>query len=326
MLSLHNLTRHYAGAETPAVSGVSLKVPAGEILAIVGESGSGKTTLLRLIAGLETPDGGTLAIDGHLVADGEGKCWVPPEKREVGLVFQDGALFPHLTVAENAGYGIPKQSRESKAAIVDKMLALTGLDGFHQRYPHQLSGGERQRLAVARTLAPQPKLILLDEPFSNLDPALRRSLREEILTILQQAKITAIIVTHDTDDALAVGDRIAIFRDAGIEQTGRPAEIFSEPRNGYCARLFGPANRVCQNGGDPAWVRPERMSLALGPETDHAIRVRIRRSRHTGRHLELSVECLDPEISGGETWTVFVDDDSRRFPDGAEARVTIEGR
>ena len=327
MLSLKTVSKRYPGAEEPAVKGVSLEVPRGEILALVGESGSGKTTLLRLIAGLETLDGGEVVIDGDSVADGTGAAWVPPEKRRVGLVFQDGALFPHLTVAQNTGYGLSRRefSRAERAEIVDEMLTLTGLEDYRDRFPHQLSGGERQRLAVARALAPRPKLILLDEPFSNLDPALRRSIREDILDILRKAETTAVMVTHDTDDALAIGDRVAVFQDGEIAQVGTPEAIYRSPRCGYCARLFGPANRFQPNGGDSlVWVRPEKMRLSFDPEeAGTAIPVRVRHARDGGRHLEAVVECEDPKLSGGETWTLFIDGQEQSIPEGKAAWVRV---
>lgn len=328
MLTLKEISKRYGRAETPAVKGVSLEVARGEILALVGESGSGKTTLLRLVAGLETPDEGGIAIDGERVAESTGNIWVPPEKRRVGLVFQDGALFPHLTVAQNAGYGLSRRehSRIERAAIVDEMLAMTGLSEYRARFPHQLSGGERQRLAVARALAPRPKLILLDEPFSNLDPALRRSIREEILEILRKADITAVIVTHDTDDALAIGDRVAVFQDGKIAQVGTPEEIYRNPKCGYCARLFGPANRFQPNGSDSlVWIRPEKMHLSFDPEgKESAIPVRVRHSRDGGRHVEAIVDCADPKLSGGESWTLFLEDMPREISEGTPGWVQWE--
>ena len=293
MLSIQNISRHYAETDTPAVNDVSLEVPKGEILALVGQSGSGKTTLMRLISGLEIPDSGKVLIDGKEVADAEGKTWTPPHKRRVGLVFQDGALFPHLTVQKNMAYGLSSKefSKEEIQSITTHLLEMTGLDDYRYRFPHQLSGGERQRLAVARALAPKPKLILLDEPFSNLDPALRRSIREDILSILRASNSTAILVTHDTEDALVIGDRIAVFRDGQIEQIGSPHEIYHHPQNGYCARMFGPANCVHQSDGKTTWIRPEDMLLKTEKTEDSDIAVQVTRIRDTGRQLEAMVKC-----------------------------------
>jgi len=300
MLSIQNISRQYPGTSTPAVRNVSLEVPQGEILALVGQSGSGKTTLMRLISGLEIPDSGKILVDGTEVADAAGKTWVAPHKRRVGLVFQDGALFPHLTVAKNVAYGLSRKEfpKEERQAITANMLEMTGLQDYRDRFPHQLSGGERQRLAVARALAPKPKLILLDEPFSNLDPALRPSIREDILSILRASDITAILVTHDTDDALAIGDRIAVFREGQIEQIGSPYEIYHHPQNGYCARLFGPANCLHQADGKTEWIRPEDMQLKPEKTEDSDIAVKVCEIRDTGRHLEARVQ------GDQETWIV----------------------
>jgi iron(III) transport system ATP-binding protein len=236
MLEYRRVAKTYPAGERAAVSGVSLAVSRGEMLAFVGESGCGKTTLLRLAAGLEAPDEGTVVLDGRVVAGGE--HWVPPEKRGVGLVFQGGALFPHLTVAQNAGYGLHEVSKQDRPRIIEDMLALVGLPRYGQRYPHELSGGERQRLALARALAPRPNVVLLDEPFSNLDRCLRCALRDEVRRILKNVGATSILVTHDTDDALLVGDRVAVFRAGRLEQLGTSREIQQQPASEYCAQLF----------------------------------------------------------------------------------------
>jgi len=303
-LELHSVTKRYPGSTLPAVLSVTLHVPAGEILALVGESGSGKTTLLRLISGLERPDSGRVNIDGDCVADAS--RWTPPEKRHVGMVFQDGALFPHLTVSQNIRYGlrgIPKPLQNEK---IESLLCLVGLDGFQKRYPHELSGGERQRLAVVRALAPEPRVILLDEPFSSLDPALRRSLRADMHRILKELNSTAILVTHDTEDALCVGDRIAVFRSGGLEQTGSPREVYHEPVNGYVARLFGIANRVGAH-----WVRPEDMELlpAFAPNCHP---VAVREIRDAGKHREILVTPL--EVEPEERWVLHMDAAPRVTP------------
>lgn len=291
-LVLDQVVKQFSPAAPPAVDRVSLHVPAGEVLALVGQSGSGKTTLLRLISGLERPDQGCVRVGDLTVADP--RNWVPPEKRNVGMVFQDGALFPHLTVAKNIRYGLRGMDAETAAEKIDTLLCLVGLDGFQHRYPHELSGGERQRLAVIRALAPEPRVVLLDEPFSNLDPALRRGLRGDIHHILKALNTTAVIVTHDTDDALAVGDRVAVFRKGKIEQEGSPAEVYRRPVNGYCARLFGPANFT-----GAGWVRPEQMELlpAYAPSCHPVV---IEEARDAGRHTEIFVR--PQEMRPPETW------------------------
>jgi iron(III) transport system ATP-binding protein len=236
MLEYRQVAKTYPNGERAAVSGVSLTVSRGEMLTFVGESGCGKTTLLRLAAGLEAPDEGAVVLDGRIVADAAN--WVPPERRGVGLVFQGGALFPHLTVERNVAYGLHDVPKPDRPAIVEQMLALVGLPDYGRRFPHELSGGERQRLALARALAPRPNVVLLDEPFSNLDRCLRCALRDEIRRILKNVGATSILVTHDTDDALLVGDRVAVFRAGRLEQLGTPDEIQQQPASEYCAQLF----------------------------------------------------------------------------------------
>jgi iron(III) transport system ATP-binding protein len=312
-LHLQALTKRYTPRGEPAVRGVSLEVPAGELLALVGESGSGKTTLLRLISGLERPDLGTVRIGDRTVADPH--SWTPPEARHVGMVFQDGALFPHLTVAQNIRYGLRDISKARQTEKIDTLLCLVGLDGFQQRYPHELSGGERQRLAVVRALAPEPAVVLLDEPFSSLDPALRRSLRTDIHRILRELNTTAILVTHDTDDALYVGDRVAVFRNGGIEQIDTPANVYHSPVNGYVARLFGNANAVGAH-----WIRPEDMELlpAYAPETHPVV---IREIRDAGRHREILV--TPQEVSPPDTW-ILHDTDTPNLKPGNTGWVRLK--
>jgi len=295
VLQLKDISRCYTQGSPPAVNALDLEVPKGEILALVGESGSGKTTLLRLICGLEKPDTGTLFLNGKQIA-GE-RSWVPPEKRKIGLVFQDGALFPHLTVEENISYGLQKQCRKQKCQRIETLLCLVGMDGFQKRYPHELSGGERQRLAVVRALAPEPEVLLLDEPFSNLDPALRRGLRSDIHRILKEVRTTAIMVTHDTEDALHVGDKVAILQKGKIEQIGTPHEVYHQPTSGYSARIFGEANQVGQR-----WVRPEDMEFlsAYVPESHP---VMIEEVHDAGRHLEVRVRPQD--VTPSVTWILY---------------------
>ncbi len=223
---------------TVAVRNLDLEVFEGEILAILGSSGCGKTTLLRLIAGLERPDRGTIRLRGRVLA-GDG-AWVPPERRRVGLVFQDYALFPHLTVAENVAFGVPKGV--NKAERVRELLELVGLSGLERRMPHELSGGQQQRVALARTLAADPELVLLDEPFSNLDASLRAKVREEVIHILRAANATAIIVTHDQEEALSLADRVAVMMEGRIVQIGTAQEVYRYPANRAVAEFVGDAN------------------------------------------------------------------------------------
>lgn len=260
LLQVQQLSKSYAGGERPAVHGVSLVVQPGEFVSLVGESGSGKTTLLRLIAGLERADEGTIRL-GEKVISGEG-LHVAPERRGVGLVFQHHALFPHLTVGQNVAFGISKMAKSERAKVVEGLLELIDLAGYGNRYPHELSGGERQRVALARALATNPGVMLLDEPFSSLDPLLRESLRDETRRVLKACGATAILVTHHTRDALAVSDRIAVMHDGVLEQAGTPDEVYHHPVNGYVASLFGPCNFLARAGeSEKRWVRPDELTL-----------------------------------------------------------------
>src|SRR5918998_1667680 len=227
-----DLTKRFG--RTAAVDAADLRVEAGELVALLGPSGSGKTTLLRLVAGFEVPDAGRVAIGGRPVA-GEG-VWCEPDRRRIGMVFQDGALFPHLTVADNLAFGRPRPGR------VGECLDLVGLAARASAYPHELSGGERQRLALARALAADPAVVLLDEPFTALDAGLRERLREEVAAILKAAGTSALLVTHDQAEALSLADRVAVMRDGRIEQFGTPEEIYERPRSRWPAEVPGDAH------------------------------------------------------------------------------------
>ncbi|MCK6625213.1 MAG: ABC transporter ATP-binding protein [Anaerolineae bacterium] len=221
-----------------AVENVNLTLTRGRFLALLGPSGCGKTTTLRLLAGFEMPDQGEVEIGGRLVnAPG---LYVPPEQRSVGMVFQEYALFPHLNVADNIAYGIAK-GVDKKGRVAD-MLSLVGLPEVAGRMPHELSGGQQQRVALARALAPQPALILLDEPFSNLDAALRQSVREEVRQILRQAGVTAIFVTHDQEEALSLADEVAVMIEGAILQIGSPQQLYLRPARREVAAFVGEAN------------------------------------------------------------------------------------
>lgn len=204
-VSVAQLSFRYASGGPPVIDGLSFTMERGEVVGVVGASGCGKSTLLRLLAGLEEPAGGRIAIDGRLVAD-DGFS-MPAEKRGVGMVFQDYALFPHLTIAGNIAFGLHKLRRSRRGERVREMLELVRLAGFAKRYPHELSGGQQQRVALARSLAPEPSILLMDEPFSNLDAGLKASIREELRHILREAKMTCLIVSHDRDDIDAICDR-----------------------------------------------------------------------------------------------------------------------
>lgn len=220
-----------------ALRELDLSVAPGEILALVGPSGCGKTTALRLIAGFERPDAGEVWLGEKRVADV--RTFTPPEKRGVGMVFQDYALFPHLTVLENVAFGLHGRPRSRRAAEARSMLNLVGLGELGERMPHELSGGQRQRVSLARALAPRPILVLLDEPFSNLDADLRAVMREEVRVILKGIQASAIFVTHDQEEALYMGDRLAVLNRGRLEQVGTPEEVFNQPLTRFVAEFMG---------------------------------------------------------------------------------------
>lgn len=235
-LELEKVAKRYPGAEDIALGEVSLGVGPGELVAVVGASGCGKTTLLRLIAGLEFPDAGVIRLGGEVVA-GE-STWVPPERRGVGLVFQDFALFPHLRVSDNVAYGLrhlPRAERRDRAA---RMLDLVGLNGLRERYPHQLSGGQQQRVALARALAPEPRLLLLDEPFSNLDTPLKIVLQKELARLLEASGVPTLLVVHEVEDIVALADRVVVLREGRVVREGTPAGLHTNPGDAYVAGFF----------------------------------------------------------------------------------------
>jgi iron(III) transport system ATP-binding protein len=232
---------HAFGAKT-VVDGVTLDVAPGEILCLLGPSGCGKTTTLRLIAGLERLQTGSIAINGELVA-GEGVD-MPPEKRGVSLLFQDFALFPHLTVTQNVTFGLGHLSRDQRKARAEEVLEQVGMLGLAGRYPHELSGGEQQRVALARARAPRPRVMLLDEPFSNLDVRLRGQVRDIVLHVLRKSVASTLMVTHDPEEAMFMADKIAVMSAGRILQVDTPARLYSAPADGFVAGLFSELNRV----------------------------------------------------------------------------------
>ncbi len=242
LVHLEHVTKRFAADRPPATDGLSFTVESGRILALLGPSGCGKTTTLRLIAGFETPDQGRIAIAGQTVADADRGIHVEPEARGVGVVFQDYALFPHLTIAQNVGFGLERTSRSERRARVAQILDLVGLTDFAERYPHELSGGQQQRVAVARALAPAPTLILLDEPFSNLDADLRAQMRDEVEKILRATGTTAIFVTHDQEEAFTIADQVGVLDQGRLEQVGAPEVIYHNPATPFVAEFVGAAD------------------------------------------------------------------------------------
>ena len=327
LISVQDVVKRY-GEIGAAVAGVSFDAPRGALVALLGPSGCGKTTTLRLIAGLETPNAGSIWLEGRKVA-GDG-AWVPPEARRVGMVFQDGALFPHLTVAQNIAF--PLQTRNSQTRV-EELLALVGMMGYGARYPHQLSGGQQQRVALARALAPEPSVVLLDEPFSRLDASLRVSLREDVRAIVKRSGATTLFVTHDQEEALSIADRVVVMFDGKAVQAGTPQEIYTRPATRAVATFVGDANLLpghadglvaeCalgrmilatpQQGPVEIMLRPEAVEL----RAVRSGRARIARIRYFGHdqslHLclhgggELDVRSLPrPDLRAGQEVDVFV--------------------
>ncbi|NNF70242.1 MAG: ABC transporter ATP-binding protein [Acidimicrobiia bacterium] len=227
----HRLVKRFGDAV--ALDGFDLDVPTGSVLSLLGPSGCGKTTALRVIAGFERPDGGNVTISGLEVAGDQ--VWVAPERRRVGMVFQDYALFPHMTVARNVAYGL----HASETHRVADVLGLVGMPDMGSRMPHELSGGEQQRVALARALAPGPEVILLDEPFSNLDAPQRSRMRRELRAILQKARATAVFVTHDQEEALSMADIVAVMDSGRVLQVGRPQDVYRHPVSSWVADFLG---------------------------------------------------------------------------------------
>ena len=266
ILQLRGISKTFPSSRTNVVNQVSLELQQGELLGLLGPSGCGKTTLLRIVAGFEKVSQGQVVLAGNIVSDRN--INIPPEKRNTGMVFQDYALFPHLTVAENIAFGLKGKKTEANGGIfhhgrlknreiqqrIRDVLELVGLSTLEKRYPHELSGGQQQRVALARAIAPQPALILLDEPLSNLDVQVRHRLREEIRAILKAAGTTAIFVTHDREEALAISDKIAVMRDGKLEQVGTPETIYTKPSSRFVAEFVTQANFLTARREGQNWT------------------------------------------------------------------------
>jgi len=280
MVEISHLYKHF-GAET-AVSDVNLSVAKGEFVTLLGPSGCGKTTTLRCIAGLERPDGGEIRIGGDVVASAEDSVYLNPEDRNIGMVFQSYAVWPHMTVFDNVAYGL-RVRRVGSAAIRDKTmraLDLVGLADFAERYATKLSGGQRQRVALARAIVYEPRVVLFDEPLSNLDAKLREQMRDELVRLQKEVGITSIYVTHDQGEALVMSDRVVVMDKAVIQQIGDPQTIYSEPANTFVAGFIGVANLLegrltatngtvcdveiaCTDGGEPLRLRARTNAAVL---------------------------------------------------------------
>jgi len=276
LLRVHSLCKHFDPASEAVVDNVSFTVEPNEIFAILGPSGCGKTTTLRILAGFERTEKGSVELKNRVIECPNTN--VAPEKRGIGFVFQEYALFPHLNVRENVGFGLSALRKTERDERVSEMLQLTGLSALGDRKPHELSGGQQQRVALARALAPMPEIIFLDEPFSNLDAVMRQSTRNEIRTILKKAGTSAILVTHDQEEALSFADRIAVMNEGRIEQIGTPEEVYYTPRTEFVALFLGRTNLLqAQASGMEAFTelgelminRPARGNVTLSIRPEH---------------------------------------------------------
>lgn len=254
-LVVEGLRKSFAPNDSPALDDVDLRIDSGEVLAVVGASGCGKTTLLRSIAGLEIPDGGSIRIDDEEVTGD--RSWIQPEKRGVGMVFQDFALFPHLSVLENVAYGLRGSGRREGPEAARRILEMVGIEELAERYPHQLSGGQKQRVALARALAPSPRILLLDEPFTNLDLPLKVGLQRQLARLLQRTGVPTLIVVHDVEDVVELAHRVVVLRKGRIVREGTIPELCRDPGDPYVAgffeRLRTPADRrfLARGSTDP---------------------------------------------------------------------------
>ena len=314
---------------TTAVNRFSLEITKGEVLSLVGPSGCGKTTVLRLIAGLEHPDAGTVEIAGKPMNGHH--FFLPPEIRHVGMMFQDYALFPHMDVLKNIGYGLGRDS--ARANRLTEVISLTGIEHLKNRMPYQLSGGEQQRVALARVIAPRPEVLLLDEPFSNLDEALRSQVRQETKDILKKSNITTVFVTHSTEEAMEMGQTVAVMNQGLLEQVGSPETIFNSPVTEFVANFMGMADfleatlskkhlhteigSLPAPRGDPndttlrVMIRPENISIEPSDTGQGIIQQRIFRGAFCLFKLELisgkTIHCLAPStknLSEGSRVTI----------------------
>ncbi|MET0172388.1 MAG: ABC transporter ATP-binding protein [Agrobacterium vaccinii] len=314
-LRLHAVGKRFGGRDV--LTGIDLSVMRGEVICLVGRSGCGKSTLLRIIAGVETPDAGSVTMNGQEIAGPA--TFMEPEKRRIGFVFQDYALFPHLTVEQNVLFGLKGMPKAQAKARAADMIEHVRLADLAKRYPHTLSGGEQQRVALARALAPKPEILLMDEPFSNLDRGLRDSVREETLALLRELKTTAIMVTHDPEEALSAGDRVVLMQEGRVVQIGTGYEVHDNPVSRYAADFFCAFNKVegtVRNGhvktplgdfphngtlaeGSPAYayIRPSAISISrAGGEGDVAGRITSRVFMGEIEQVSVNVDGLAQDL------------------------------
>ncbi|AMS42264.1 ABC transporter ATP-binding protein [Aminobacter aminovorans] len=303
--------RHSFGNGSETLREVSLAAEPGEVLCLLGPSGSGKTTLLRIAAGIEAQTSGRVLLNGKEIAGPQ--VFLPPEQRSIGLVFQDFALFPHLTILDNVRFGLTALSREEARREALIALARVGLEHYADNYPHALSGGEQQRVALARALAPRPAVLLMDEPFSGLDSRLKDSVRAETLAILRESRATAIVVTHDAEEAMRMGDRIALLKDGKLVQTGRAEDLYLKPANLFVAGFFSELNVFPAKAVDGYAMTPVgEVETAVSDGADVLVAVRLTgidvsetsgetQARIISRRYLGVVELLELAVPGAET-------------------------
>jgi sulfate transport system ATP-binding protein len=283
MIKVEGLTKRFG--EYTALDDVSLEVPDGSLTALLGPSGSGKSTLLRIIGGLESPDAGRVEIHGEDVTG------VPPQRRGIGFVFQHYAAFKHMTVRDNVAFGLTvrRQPKAQVAARVEELLGIVGLAGYAERYPNQLSGGQRQRMALARALAVEPKVLLLDEPFGALDAKVRADLREWLRKLHDEVHVTTLLVTHDQEEAMSIADQIAVMDNSRIEQVGAPRELYDRPANPFVMGFLGPVSQVGET-----LVRPHDIALAPHAGGDGGEReAMVSRVVHLGFEVRVDLMLTD---------------------------------
>jgi sulfate transport system ATP-binding protein len=306
MITVENVSKRFG--DFAALDDVSIEAPDGKLTALLGPSGSGKSTLLRVIAGLEVPDSGTIVVSGTDATR------LPPQKRGIGFVFQHYAAFKHMTLRDNVAFGlkIRKKPKAEVTAKVDELLHLVGLDGFADRYPSQLSGGQRQRMALARALAVEPSVLLLDEPFGALDATVRGDLRAWLRRLHEEVQVTTVLVTHDQEEAMELADRIVLLRDGKIAQVGAPRDLYERPADEFVMGFLGPVSRV-----QGKLVRPHDVALSDRPEDGWeevmvqrvvhlGFEVRVELVRHDGEEIFAQLtrgeaEALEPE-AGSIVW------------------------
>jgi iron(III) transport system ATP-binding protein len=318
ILELKNISKKFTESKDWAVQNFNLQVTKGEIVALLGESGCGKTTILRMIAGFESPTLGSIMINGEVVVDD--KKFKEPQQRQVGIVFQDYALFPHKTVWENIIFGLFRLSASHAEEKAKQIISLSGLDGLEKRYPHQLSGGQKQRVALARAMAPEPRIILFDEPFSNLDSMRKNQMRDDIRNIIRKIGATAIFVTHDTRDVLSIADKVSVIKNGRSLQTDTPEIVYNHPVNPYVADFFGKTNIIRAKATKDGFQTPlgliktSNIPVDQGTEVNLSIRPEqfiilnnepgcicgdVIKERFQGEYLELT--CNVSQMSGETT-------------------------